>query len=74
MVEDAVKVLAYHDQRKAQYDANLKREIAIGVEELDRAESSEYTEENLHEFFDDIDRRVAEELARRQYETRQTVQ
>ena len=74
VVEDAVRVLADRDQKKSEFDAYLKREIAIGVEEIERGEGLEYSEETLHEFFGDIERRVDEELARRQYETRQPIQ
>ncbi len=33
---------------------DLRKEIQIGIDQLERGESTEYTTETLHELFDDI--------------------
>ena len=65
MVEDAVRVLVDRERCKAEYDAYLKQEIATGIEQLDRGEYKEYTDETLHELFDEIEQKVDADLNQR---------
>jgi antitoxin ParD1/3/4 len=66
VVAFAVKNLVECERRIIAYNEYLKREVAIGIAELDRGEGIEYTEETLHELFDEIEQRIDRELARRQ--------
>lgn len=34
--------------------AQLRQELGVGSEQLDRGQSTEYTQDNLHELFDEI--------------------
>jgi antitoxin ParD1/3/4 len=65
VVEDAVRALIERNRQKADYASYLKRELAIGAEELARGDFVEFTDETLHELFEQTEQQVDEELARR---------
>jgi len=48
-----------------EYHEDLRARVRDGLDQLKRGESTEYTEETLHELFDDIDRRGREWLKSR---------
>lgn len=65
VVDDAVRALAESGRRRTAFEESLRQDVALGIEELDRGAGLEFTDETLHEFFDDIERRVDEELSRK---------
>ncbi len=50
VVGEALRLLAERDQRLAEF----RREVQIGLDQLDRGEYTEYDEESLKEFFEQI--------------------
>jgi len=50
VVGEALRLLAERDQRLEEF----RREIQIGLDQLDRGEYTEYDEESLKEFFEQV--------------------
>ena len=61
VVDTALRLL---DERNKQLEA-LRKDVQVGIDQLDRGEYTEYTGENLHELFDAIKQRGRERLASR---------
>jgi antitoxin ParD1/3/4 len=51
VVGEALRLLAERDQRLAEF----RREVQIGLHQLDRGENTEYDEESLKEVFEQIE-------------------
>nr|MDQ2687823.1 type II toxin-antitoxin system Phd/YefM family antitoxin [Armatimonadota bacterium] len=62
----ALRLLRERDQIQQQRLAELRREVAIGLEQLERGESTAYNDETLKEFFDGIKSKGRQLLAERQ--------
>lgn len=65
VVREALRLLRERDQIQQQRLAELKREIAIGLEQLDRGESTTYDDQSLKDFFDEIKVQGRQRLAER---------
>jgi prevent-host-death family protein len=69
IVQDAESFQATIDQLRA-LEAELqtlkllrlRQDLQVGIEQLDRGESLDYTEDTLHELFDEVKRQGREEL------------
>ncbi len=60
---EALRLLEWRDKKLAA----LREDVRIGLEQLERGEYTEYTDETLHELFDEIEAEGMRELeARRQ--------
>lgn len=66
VVREALRLLRERDQIQHQRLAELRREIAVGLEQLDRGESTTYNDKTLKEFFDEIKTKGRQLLAERQ--------
>lgn len=65
VVREALRLLRERDQIQQQRLAELKREIAIGLEQLDRGESTTYDDQSLKDFFEEIKVQGRQRLAER---------
>jgi len=65
VVREALRLLRERDQIQQQRLAELKREIAIGLEQLDRGESTTYDDQSLKDFFEGIKVQGRQRLAER---------
>lgn len=65
VVREALRLLRERDQIQQQRLTELRREIAIGLEQLDRGEFTTYNGETLQEFFDEIKTQGRQRLAER---------
>lgn len=54
VVREALRLLKERDAVQMQRLEELRREIAVGLEQLKRGESHDYTDETLRAFFDDV--------------------
>ena len=69
VVREALRLMEERDRLRDIRLDELRKEIQIGIDQIDRGESTEYTTETLHELFDDIRARGRAKLeARRQKE------
>ncbi len=69
VVREALRLMEDRDRVREMRLDDLRKEIQIGIEQIERGESTEYTTETLHELFDDIKARGRARLeARRQKE------
>ncbi|MCI0438506.1 MAG: type II toxin-antitoxin system ParD family antitoxin [Chloroflexi bacterium] len=50
---EAMRLLEWRDKKLAA----LREDVRIGIEQLERGEYTEYTDETLHELFDEISER-----------------
>lgn len=66
VIREALRLLNEQDQLRQIRLEELRKEIAIGIEQLDRGEFTECDEESLGQFFEDIKRRGRERLAKRE--------
>jgi Arc/MetJ-type ribon-helix-helix transcriptional regulator len=53
----ADELLAKARELLDEYHEDLQSRVQEGLEQLERGDSTRYTDETLHQFFDDIDRR-----------------
>lgn len=58
VVDAALRLLDEHDKKLAA----LRKDVQIGIDQLERGEYTEYTDETLHELFDKVTRRGLERL------------
>lgn len=65
VVREALRLLRERDQIQQQRLAELRREIAVGLEQLDRGESTTYDEQSLKDFFEQIKTQGRQRLAER---------
>lgn len=65
VIREALRLLNERDQLRQIRLEELRKEIAIGIEELERGEFTEYDEDSLGELFEDVKRRGRERLAKR---------
>ena len=69
VVREALRLMGERDRLRDFRLDELRKEIQIGIDQIERGESTEYTTETLHELFDDIRARGRTKLeARRQKE------
>ncbi len=69
VVREALRLMEDRDRIRELRLEDLRKEIQIGIDQLERGESTEYTTETLNELFDDIKARGRARLeARRQKE------
>ena len=61
VIREGLRLIKERDKQ-----AWLRAEIQKAIDEIDRGEYTEYTEENLHELFEDVKRRGRERLAQLQ--------
>ncbi len=65
VVREALRLMEDRDRVREMRLEDLRKEIQIGIDQLERGESTEYTTETLHELFDDIRARGKERLEAR---------
>ena len=53
VVREALRLMEDRDRVREMRLEDLRKEIQIGIDQLERGESTEYTTETLHELFDD---------------------
>ena len=63
--DSADEVLAKARELLDKYHDDLRAKVQEGLEQLERGEYTEYTDETLHELFDDVSRRGREWLQSR---------
>ena len=63
VLELARELFDERDEALAKELEDVRRSIDIGIQQLSNGEYTEYTDETLHELFDDIRRRGRERLA-----------
>ena len=69
VVREALRLMEDRDRVREMRLEDLRKEIQIGIDHIDRGESTESTTETLHELFDDIKARGRAKLdARRSME------
>ena len=69
VVREALRLMEDRDRVREMRLEDLRKEIQIGIDQIERGESTKYTTETLHELFDDIKARGKAKLeARRQNE------
>ena len=69
VVREALRLMGERDRLRDIRLDELRKDIQIGIDQIERGESTEYTTETLHELFDDIRARGRAKLeARRQKE------
>ena len=69
VVREALRLMDDRDRVREMRLEDVRNEIQIGIDQLERGESTEYTKETLHELFDDVKARGRVKLdARRQKE------
>ena len=54
VVREALRLMEDRDRIRELRLEELRKEIQIGIDQLERGESTEYTTETLNELFDDI--------------------
>ena len=54
VVREALRLTDDRDRVREMRLEDLRKEIQIGIDQLERGESTEYTEETLRELFDDV--------------------
>ena len=54
VLREALRLMEERDRLRDIRLEELRKEIHIGIDQIDRGESTEYTTETLHELFDDI--------------------
>ncbi len=65
VVREALRLMDERDRLRDMRLEELRKEIQIGIDQVERGESTEYTTETLHELFDDIRARGKERLEAR---------
>lgn len=65
VVREALRLMEDRDRVREMRLEDLRKEIQIGIDQLERGESTEYTTETLHELFDDIKARGKAKLEAR---------
>ena len=65
VVREALRLMEERDRLRDIRLDELRKEIQIGIDQIERGESTEYTTETLHELFDGIRARGKERLEAR---------
>ena len=62
VVREALRLLEERDRLREIRIDELRKEIQVGIDQIERGEYTEYTEHTLHELFDDIRARGKKKL------------
>ena len=65
VIRDALRLLDDRDRLRQMRIEELRKELAIGIEQLERGEYTTFDEDSLNEFFEEIKARGRERLAKR---------